>query len=175
MIIGLSGYAQSGKDTVAKYLVENHKFKRIAFADALRDMSYKSNPMVGEGLRLRDLVDDYGWDVAKQNSYVREYLQMSGLAAREVLNENVWVIAAIKNMDVDSNYVITDVRFQNEAVFVRRLRGQIWRVERDGVKAVNSHVSEHDLDGWEFDAYIHNNATIEDLEFAVKNTLMANV
>lgn len=49
------------------------------------------------------------------------------------------------------------------------------RVERDGVKAVNSHVSEHDLDGWEFDAYIHNNATIEDLEFAVKSLMVAVV
>jgi dephospho-CoA kinase len=175
MIIGLSGYAQSGKDTVAKYLVENHKFKRIAFADALRDMAYKSNPMVGDGLRLRDLVDDYGWDVAKQNSYVREYLQMSGLAAREVLNENVWVIAAINKMDGESNYVITDVRFQNEAVFVRRLRGQIWRVKRNNVAAVNNHISESALDAYKFDQIITNNGSIAELEDLIKKRMGLNV
>ena len=36
MIIGLSGYARSGKDTVAELLVLNYGFKRVAFADGIR-------------------------------------------------------------------------------------------------------------------------------------------
>ena len=37
MILGLVGFASSGKDTVADYLVRNHNFNRIAFADPLKD------------------------------------------------------------------------------------------------------------------------------------------
>lgn len=41
MIMSLSGFKNSGKDTVAKILVENYGFTRIAFADTLKDMASK--------------------------------------------------------------------------------------------------------------------------------------
>jgi hypothetical protein len=182
MIIGLSGYAQSGKDTVAKFLVEQRGFKRIAFADPIRDILWDMNPMLKDGFYLQGVVNAYGWDVAKtQFPEVRRLLQELGVAARKHIDSEVWVTAALKTVWVtpelkapseDGNYVITDVRFQNEAATIRLAGGQLWRVERTGVEAVNSHVSEHDLDNWDFDAYIHNNSTIEDLEFAVKTRLM---
>lgn len=36
IIIGLCGYSKSGKDSVAKKFVDNHQYKRIAFADNLK-------------------------------------------------------------------------------------------------------------------------------------------
>lgn len=45
-IIGLSGYARSGKDEAAKILVEEYGFTRVAFADKLRDVLYALNPIV---------------------------------------------------------------------------------------------------------------------------------
>lgn len=36
MIIGVSGNAGSGKDTIADYLVERHGFKKVAFADPMK-------------------------------------------------------------------------------------------------------------------------------------------
>jgi len=185
MIIGLSGYAQSGKDTVAKCLVENHGFVRVAFADPIRDLLYEMNPVLDldlvkeEFTRLKTLVDAVGWDSAKQHPEVRYLLQALGVGARTIIDEDLWIIKALRTMSGDGNYVVTDVRFQNEAVTLkspfREGNAQIWRVERNGVKAVNDHVSEHDLDNWEFDAYIHNNSTIEDLEFAVKMALRARI
>jgi len=183
MIIGLSGYAQSGKDTVANYLVENHGFTRVAFADPIRELLYKMNPIVGfefdgGGWDLKTVVDRDGWDVAKQEPEVRRLLQALGVGARTVIDSDIWINKAISTVG-DGHYVITDVRFQNEAEALkspfRKGNAQIWRVERNGVKAVNDHVSEHDMDNWEFDAYIHNNSSLEDLEFAVKTTLMARI
>ena len=176
MIIGLSGYAQSGKDTVAKYLVEQKGFERIAFADPIKELLYELNPIVSttanEPMYLRGSVDRDGWEIAKRSSEVRRLLQVLGLGARKIVDKELWVIKALKTMSDDGNYVITDVRFQNEATQIRLTGGKIWRVERTGVGAVNNHISEHDLDNWEFDSYIHNNGTIEDLEFAVKTALM---
>jgi len=179
MIIGLSGYAQSGKDTVAKYLVDNHGFERVAFADPIRDLLYEINPIVStvasEPMYLRGSVDRDGWEIAKKAPEVRRLLQVLGVGARKVIDEELWVTKALRTMSGDKNYVITDVRFQNEATTLRLSGAQIWRVERKGVDAVNSHVSEHDLDNWEFDAYIHNNSTLQELEFAIKTLLMATV
>jgi hypothetical protein len=175
MIIGLSGYAQSGKDTVAKYLVENRGFERVAFADPIRDFLLEVNPILENGLHLTSVVDKFGWELAKKKEEVRRLLQATGVAARKHVDEDLWIIKALRTMSGDGNYVVTDVRFQNEASMIRMSGGQVWRVERNGVDAVNDHISEHDLDAWEFDAYIHNNSTLEDLEFAVKTTLMARI
>ena len=46
MIIGLSGYAQVGKDTVANYLVEKYGFVKVSFADPIREALYKLDPKV---------------------------------------------------------------------------------------------------------------------------------
>mgnify|MGYP006283771541 FL=1 len=43
MIIGLTGYAQSGKDTVASLLVEHYGYERVAFADKIRSFLYEMN------------------------------------------------------------------------------------------------------------------------------------
>jgi len=176
MIIGLSGYARSGKDTVAKYLVEHHSFTRVAFADPIRNLLWDMNPLLADGFHLQGVVNAYGWEVAKTRfPEVRRLLQELGVGARKHIDEELWVIKALRTMSGDGNYVVTDVRFQNEANQIKMTGGQIWRVERTGVEAVNSHISEHDMDNWEFDAYIHNNSSIDDLEFAVKTTLMARI
>ena len=49
MIIGLTGYAQSGKDSVADILVKNYGYTRIAFADPIRKLLYETNPAVKDG------------------------------------------------------------------------------------------------------------------------------
>ena len=48
MIIGLSGYARSGKDAVAQVLVSEFGFKRVAFADPIRDLLYEMDPKIDE-------------------------------------------------------------------------------------------------------------------------------
>lgn len=169
MIIGLSGYAQSGKDTVAKALVGKHGFIRVAFADALRGFVYKSNPMVdsilGEPKFVQEYVDTLGWEKAKQNPQIRRILQTTGLAAREQFGPDFWVNQALKNVESTDKVVVTDVRFLNEAAAIKSFSSdaQMWRVERDGVTAVNGHVSESQLDNYEFDRRIYNNGTVEEL------------
>jgi dephospho-CoA kinase len=60
LIIGLSGYAQSGKDTVAELLCLNYGFKRIAFADAIREGVVRLNPMLVQKLGARYWAVMYG-------------------------------------------------------------------------------------------------------------------
>jgi hypothetical protein len=168
MIIGLTGYAQSGKDTVAKMLVDNYGYTRIAFADKIREFLYETAP---DYIKL--LVDEVGWDKAKQNSTVRELLQNTGVGARKVFGEDFWISQAFSGKRDLDNLVITDVRFTNEADYIKWFPGsQLWRVKRLGVEAVNSHASETQLDGYPVDQIIVNNGTIADLEALVLRRLV---
>jgi len=168
MIIGLSGYAQSGKNTVADILVDYHGFTQLAFADAIREFVYRINPMVACSPTgyLQDLVNLKGWDEAKQEPQVRRLLQDTGEAGRDMIDEYLWVALTLSQIKdpQDGRYVITDVRFPNEAAALSSQGGQIWRIERPGVDAVNDHISETALDAWVFDETILNDGTIEDLK-----------
>ena len=64
MIIGISGYARSGKDSVANILVQDFGFERRAFADKLREALYALNPIIA-----------YDWDLARP-IYLGEVISM---------------------------------------------------------------------------------------------------
>ena len=168
MIIGLTGYAQSGKDTVAKILVDNYGYTRVAFADKIREFLYETAP---DYIKL--LVDDVGWEKAKKNQVVRELLQTTGVGARNVFGEDFWISQAFSGRRNLDNVVVTDVRFTNEADYIKWYPGsQLWRIKRLGVEAVNSHASETQLDGYPVDQIFVNNGTIADLEALVLRRLV---
>ena len=91
-IVGLTGYAGSGKDTAAQGLIDIG-YTRLAFADPMRDGLLAINPWVcvdprcelgypAEFQRLRRIIDRMGWDSAKR-AYpeVRELQQHFGTEA----------------------------------------------------------------------------------------------
>lgn len=174
MIIGLTGYAQSGKDTVANILVNNYGYTRVAFADKIREFVYRTNPLIETGISVQDMVDEYGWDVAKQNSEVRRLLQNFGVTARDMFGDTFWINQLLWGYDWSVPTVVTDVRFENEAKYLKKWTPddtQLWRIKRPGVEAVNSHVSESQLDGYPVDQIFMNNGTLEDLEVLIKTRM----
>lgn len=173
MIIGLHGYARSGKDSLAQVLVEDFGYTRISFADILRDALYRLNPIVhatlliegGAGvMRLRSIIDSMGWDKAKTEfEEVRRLLQVIGLeVGRELFYEDVWVDAALKNYEPSGKYVITDVRFENEVLAVENRKGVLVKIIRDGVGPVNNHVSDAGLPDHSFDIILNNSGTLNE-------------
>ena len=168
MIIALSGYARSGKDTVAEYLVETQGFRKIAFADALRECVEALNPIVAdEGVRYKDALEYWGYDEAKKVlPEFRAVLQRMGTeVGRNILGENIWVELTMEKIanEIESDWVITDCRFPNEAYAVLDADGDVIRVDRPDVGAANDHISEHALDDFGFDDIILNDGTLYDL------------
>jgi hypothetical protein len=172
-VIGLTGYAQSGKDTVASILVKKYGYRRIAFADKIRDFLYGINPMVACSPTgyLQDLVNLVGWNEAKKEPQVRRLLQDLGISARELLDENIWITSALGKINSGERVVVTDVRFENEAMMIKLMGGQLWRVKRVGVGPVNDHVSESELDGYKVDQIFVNNGSIEDLYMLIQTRM----
>jgi hypothetical protein len=169
MIIGLGGYAQTGKDTVADHLVHNYGFVRVAFADPIREALYKLNPKIrlGEssGVSLSHAVDNMGWEEVKQLSTdARELLQRLGTeVGREMFGNDFWVNQAMLRAKEHQNVVISDVRYINEANAVKNAGGYVWRINKLGVNAINQHESEKNLDDYSFDSHLWNNGSFEEL------------
>lgn len=181
MIVGVSGYARSGKDTVADILVNDLGFIKISWADKLRECLYALNPIilwdqkqtkephdnVLDYMPLKWIIDTYGWDGYKVTGWyehIRIMLQRFGTeVGREIIDDNIWVSLGLKNLNTDKDYVIPDTRFSNEADAIRNYKGTMIRVNRNGVKPVNNHISEIGLDDYRFDFIINNHGSIEDL------------
>lgn len=182
MIIGLSGYARSGKDTVAEQLVLKHGFKQYSFAEPMKKAMYILNPIVKVDevgmFTYQGAVDAYGIDEAKVKfPEIRRLLQVFGTeVGREMFGNNFWVDLCLNNVESDL-IVVSDVRFVNEAEAIRSRGGQVWRIDRPGIGPVTGHASETALDGYKFDQILKNSGTLEEfnelvdrrIEWARKN------
>ena len=191
-IIGLSGFARSGKDSVGKILTTKYGYKRLAFADALRESLYNLNPLIPTHYsadilasedtkpavethvkRLQEIVDEIGWDEAKVKYIeIRELLQRLGTeSGREIHGQNCWTEIVRRKIESEPNqdFVICDVRFTNELTEIESWGGQVYKVIRPNTVSVNSHVSDKDLEG--VDYVINNKGTLEDLENLVAQVI----
>lgn len=148
-ILGFCGYAQSGKDTIAREFVNRLGYERIGFADSLKKILYALNPQIElfnddfiGHWHVKNLVDVRGWDEAKKEPEIRGLLQRLGTeGGRVALGEDIWV-KTLFNSPHGARIVIPDVRFKNEADEIRRRGGTVVQIIRPGVGPVNDHVSD---------------------------------
>lgn len=168
--IGIAGLARSGKDTYARALADraiSHGLptKRIAFADALRDVLLATDPIVYPGgsfrakdaWRLSDVFEGAPtgadpWEWVKDNTYgpeVRRLLQRLGTEGIRAKSPYFWVDQVLSTIITDPRtlYIVTDIRFPNEAQAILAY-GAVHLVRRpdpDHRRHVADHASE-DLD-----------------------------
>ena len=167
-VIGVSGYARSGKDTTADYLVKTHGFEKISFAAPLKEAVYRLNPIVEASnwhfVDVKRAVDTYGWENAKDIfPEVRRLLQVFGTeVGRDMFGDSFWIDQAIKKIK-NKPVVFSDVRFRNEADMITSCGGVVWNVKRNGVESLNDHPSENNLKDYIFDRVIENNDSLYDL------------
>lgn len=177
VIVGLTGAARSGKDTLAAHLVEEHGFTRFAFADELKEAMLDLNPIVGLSStewRLADVVEELGgWDDAKKVDEVRRLLQVFGTEVIRRRNPNFWIEAVAEKIatakPTPRRIVISDVRFDNEAEWIHTshiARNYVVRIDRDqgGLDGDNAaHSSEQGVDSSFLSFILTNNGTKEEL------------
>ncbi len=137
-IVGLAGYAGSGKDALGAHL-RARGWQRVAFADEVK-------------AKAREL----GWDGNKDDAG-RRLLQEVGMIARRE-DPCHWIRKAFALIRKE-RVVITDVRFPNEVHAIRERGGRVLRVVRGGVGPCNNHESETALDRVELDGTVWNIST----------------
>lgn len=173
-LIGVSGRAGAGKDTIADLLQREHGFARRAFADPLR-----AGAAAIFGLTVEHMTDrvaketiDPRWGLSP-----RQILQRMGTEAmRGTFGEDVWLRAFRLWLDAQpegTRVVVPDTRFENEARLIQALGGVVWRVQRPGIAAVAAHASETALDSFHFDRVVDNAGSIDDLSTTIRLALAA--
>jgi hypothetical protein len=196
MLIGISGKAQSGKDTVAKiirnYSSRNWEFKK--FADPLKDMTclligctreqledidFKNTSLGIDWVRYKEdfLGKVYNTEKEAQEAISMNYaiqeltprllMQLLGTeCGRNLIHPNIWVNAVMRNyrFSPSINWIITDVRFPNEAKAVIDRGGLLFRIERPGIPLLD-HASETALDQYDdWNEVIYNDSSLIELE-----------
>lgn len=183
-VIGLCGAAGAGKDTAASLM---DGYRAIAFADALYQEVAQAFGVTVEWLKRREFKEDPQWELTgaecnddgfcfhMEAMGVFDAGTCSPCSPRQILQ---WWGDYRRAQDADyfvkimyrgplhtrGDFVITDVRFANEAALIRQLGGEIWQIVRPGVAAGGTgHKS--DTDGSDFapDRVIVNDGSLEDL------------
>jgi len=176
MIIGISGYQSSGKDTVADYLVKEYGFVKLSFASALKDIvaiifgwsREKLEGLTVEDRKWREEIDEK-W--AKTLSIPiltpRYVLQHLGTEVfRNHFHPDIWTKIIENQLFLYRNVVISDCRFVNEIEMIKNNGGQIIQVHRDSLGVIenaNMHRSESEWIHCHCDWIIKNDGTIEEL------------
>ena len=136
-IYGLTGKAGSGKDSFFKEFQKlNSDCVRVAFGDALKR----------EVAKLTGFTLEY---IEQNKSQLRVLLQAWGTdLRRKHCGEDYWIKRiAINPQDLGKWIFVTDVRFENEAEFIRSKGGKIIRVIKANHSSNDTHKSETELEG----------------------------
>lgn len=168
IVILLSGKAEAGKDTFYEMTAERYAksvIKRIAFADALKQIAFAM-----------------GWDGHKDTKG-RRLLQDLGEIGRKY-HADLWVDKTIETLQAYSREAdivcFTDCRYPNELAGIKQWTAMdssnqvvTVRIERPGhvMTANQNHISETALDDYTFDYTIINDGSLEDYRIKVLETV----
>lgn len=225
-IIGLNGYAKSGKDTaggIIQRLLQHPDDSAMGFptweikkfGGKLKQIASLLTGIPVEDFEKQEVKDSNlpsQWnyfndeDFIPRNMSVRHLLQVLGTEGlREGLHKDVWVNALFADyvanrqartndlvtesingngmitwkfnpaLDLDGmlypNWIITDVRYPNEATAIDNRGGLVIRINRPGIGPANNHMSENSLDSYKFDYTIENSGDIQQLEAKIESIL----
>ena len=170
---------QQGKSTIASYLSKRHAYvvqplagpiKRIA-AVVLSEMGVPSSALYYAGEKDTVLPD---WNVSP-----RHILQTLGTEwGRTCIAPDIWLRIWARSSAYLPRIVVDDLRFRNEADYLRSKGGIILRVQRPtsgldptALSRATAHSSEAGLSGYAFDGTIHNTGTLTELHTAIEAQL----
>ena len=184
-IIGIAGLIGSGKDTVANHLINSHSFRRIKFADKLKDgvaaiFEWPRELLEGdtdESRKWRETPDAFWTKELGEQITPRYVLQKFGTEVRDGFHVHTWTIllkkTILQNPHID--YVIPDVRFPHEDKIIKELGGEMWKVSRgddpdwftdyveENITPKHAHPSEWKWAKIDFDWHVKNNSTVSEL------------
>ena len=142
-IIGISGLARSGKDTLFKFLSEklkssNVSSKRLAFADELKE---ECDDFLKKNIGISAFTE-----INTEKEIIRPFLVCYGTKVRRRLDKNCWINRLSNKLkSINQDYIfITDVRYENEIEWVKSQGGKTIHIERHGNIAPNEEELKND-------------------------------
>lgn len=176
IIVGFCAKAGRGKDTCSDYLVKQYNFKKIAFADPIRQVAKTLFQFCDSQLtnhKEKESIDE------RINKTPRQVMQEIGMMFREKYGPNFWVdrtLSPILNSPEPNRlFCISDVRFTNEIEELLKLeqekRAKVVLIKIENQKdfeknQVQEHISESIVDthpASKFHLIIQNTSSLDSL------------
>jgi len=164
-IIGIVGYMQTGKSTVARTLFE-HGFTRVKFSQPLKDMLLALPGITVEHTEGALKAAPQAMLSGRTPRYALQTLGTDW--ARHMMGEDFWVDCWRNAILGEELVVAEDVRFLNEAKAIREVGGELWRIKREGFNG-DTHYSEREIELIDCDTIITNNSTVINLELMAES------
>lgn len=193
MIIGVSGFSGSGKDTVADEICKDPAFVKLAFADGIKrillevfNFSYEQlwgpsatrnkpderYPREGGFLTPRHALQSLGTEWGRA-CYEKVWIELALRNCGQLLGSRHYRYSQTRGVHIKSlgppiqGVVITDCRFKNELELARAAGAKLVRVRRKGLEVPpHAHSSETEQAGIPddfFDYVFHNDGSLADL------------
>lgn len=177
LLIGLHGLARTGKDTAAAYLAAHYALLSYAFADPLKAALANMFSLTGAHIEgdLKEL------PLPAIGKSPRQLMQLLGTEwGRNLVHDQLWLLLAEQHianqLERDqtrySGIVIRDVRFENEAQWIRSHGGYVVHILRPDAQQVATHSSEARLYIRDHDAVIHNEGSIDQLHSELRSLMI---
>lgn len=130
ILIGITGRAGAGKDTVADFLVREYGFVKLSVAGPLKRM------LAAAGLTEPADREDKEKSIEGFDFTWRQAAQALGTEWGRSLDPSLWVkilAKEVRNLErmysaTGARVVISDIRYDNEAYMVRELGGQVMHI-----------------------------------------------
>lgn len=168
-LVGLVGRARVGKDTAAAFLEDRHLLQQFAFANPVKEM-------------LTSVFGDLFYDGDREapiewlGKSPRQLMQTLGTEwGRQCVHPDLWVLLAHQEWlacqrNLSKGMVVSDVRFDNEARWIKDQGGILIEIRRKAATQVAPHVSEAGCTV-PADHVIRNYGTIDDLYAALDEVM----
>ena len=148
--------ARVGKDEACKVLMESYGAEKVSLAEPVYEIANYIQQVLG---------------LPQEKN--RKLLQFIGEGLREILGQDIWLDVArrkIREASLENKMVcISDMRYRNEADAFAAMGLVLVHIDRSDRPAVENpyHISEVDLDTYQFDLYMWNDSTLEEFRHAV--------
>jgi len=175
---------QSGKSTIAEYLVHRHGYVRVPFAETLKNMVRSllyDMDYTAEQIAALEAGDKKGKFCDFSDVTLRTVYQTLGTDwGRNMISPCLWTriwerkALRIARDGLATGVVVDDVRFADELSTVARIGGQVWCVRRPYAEKGTTHVSEaFPFSEEQFDHSFVNSSTLLALHRSIDEALVS--
>ena len=173
-VLGFGGWAQSGKDAAAEFVIARHGHRLLSFGTYVNALLLDVNGGVevepGRFERARDLYERLGYEGAKKIDDYRIQLQDLGTGINK-RDSGLWGRLVLADLPPGERGVITGLRSKPQIDAVRAVGGLTIWVDRPGAAPANGHENETQVGPDDFDVVLDNSGTLGDLRISIERVL----
>ena len=144
-IIGVAGYARTGKDTFGSILIK--ELSEIGLSAKKLSLAFELKSDLDDFLKQKFGISAFTEDT-NEKSFIRPLLICYGTDLMRKKDPEYWIKKLQKTVDLNVNSgiisVVCDIRFLNEAVWLRKSGGILAHLKRPGIHPADKNENNND-------------------------------